>query len=165
MRLGPGPLRRPFAPEESKETAPGFRGTRLWNQSLVCYTFVQQTAAAWGSSALLSSQQSAPAGQYKRQRKADSLCLKAQAVSLLLSAEQRYRKPRRSGTVQKFFAGVPEWFRFAPGFTPISEGTYSLDRTVHRRICSFRCVRMYHFCTHVHSENPQTHYIRNSLRR
>ncbi len=41
-------------PEESKETAPGFRGTRLWNQSLVCYTFVQQTAAAWGSSALLS---------------------------------------------------------------------------------------------------------------
>ena len=45
MRLGPCPLRRPFAPEESKETAPGFRGTRLWNQSLVCYTFVQQTAA------------------------------------------------------------------------------------------------------------------------
>ena len=53
LRLGPRPLRRPFAPEESQETAPGFRGTRLWNQSLVCDTFVQQTAAAWGSSALV----------------------------------------------------------------------------------------------------------------
>ena len=41
-------------PEESKETAQGFRGTRLWAQSLVCYTFVQQTAAAWGTSALVS---------------------------------------------------------------------------------------------------------------
>ena len=36
-----------FKPEESKETAQGFRGTRLWLQSLVCYTFVQQTAAEW----------------------------------------------------------------------------------------------------------------------
>ena len=49
-----GKGRQPFESEESKETAPGFRGTRLWVQSLVCYTFVQQTAAAWGSSALLS---------------------------------------------------------------------------------------------------------------
>ena len=32
-------------PKESKETAPGFRGTRLCWQSLVCYTFVQQMAA------------------------------------------------------------------------------------------------------------------------
>ena len=51
-------------PEESKGTALGVRDTRLWIQSLVCYTFVQQ----------------------KRQRKADSLCLKAQAASLLLFA-------------------------------------------------------------------------------
>ena len=102
-------------PEESKETAPGFRGTRLWNQSLVCYTFVQQMAAEWAAIPPRSpGAKGAPAGQHKRQRKADSLCLKAQAVSLLLSAEQRYRKPRRSGTVQKIFAGVPEWFRFAP---------------------------------------------------
>ena len=35
----------PAAPEESKETAPGFRGTRLWNQSLVCYTFAKERAA------------------------------------------------------------------------------------------------------------------------
>ena len=41
-------------PEESKGTALGVRDTRLWIQSLVCYTFVQQTAAAWGGSALLS---------------------------------------------------------------------------------------------------------------
>ena len=41
-----------FEPEESKETALGFRGTRLWNQSLVCYTFVQQTAAKWRSTLL-----------------------------------------------------------------------------------------------------------------
>ena len=27
-------------------------GTRLWNQSLVCYTFVQQTAAEWRSTLL-----------------------------------------------------------------------------------------------------------------
>ena len=44
-----GPLRR----KNPKKPA-GFRGTRLWNQSLVCYTFVRQTAAAWGSSVLLS---------------------------------------------------------------------------------------------------------------
>ena len=25
------------------------RGTRLWNQSLVCYTFVQQIAAEWAA--------------------------------------------------------------------------------------------------------------------
>ena len=43
---------QPFEPEESKETALGFRGTRLWLQSLVCYTFVQQTAAEWGSTLL-----------------------------------------------------------------------------------------------------------------
>ena len=30
--------------EESKETAPGFRGTRLWLQSLVCYTLVPADA-------------------------------------------------------------------------------------------------------------------------
>ena len=122
MRLGPGPLRRPFAPEESKETAPGFRGTRLWNQSLVCYTFVQQTAVAWGSSALLSSQQGAPAGQQKRQRKADSLCLKAQVASLLLSAEQRYIKPRRSGLSYVWYSPITflgafpsDWSRFSGG--------------------------------------------------
>ena len=34
----------------------------------------------------------APAGQQQRQRKAGSLCLKAQTASLLLSAEQRYIK-------------------------------------------------------------------------
>ena len=38
-----------LSPEESKETAQGFRGTRLCWQSLVCYTFVQQTAAEWGA--------------------------------------------------------------------------------------------------------------------
>ena len=32
----------PFAPEESKETALGFRGTRLCWQSLVCYTFARE---------------------------------------------------------------------------------------------------------------------------
>ena len=41
--------------------------------------------------------QGAPVGQHKRQRKAGSLCTKAQTASLLLSAEQRYIKPRRSG--------------------------------------------------------------------
>ena len=41
-------------------------------------------------------------GSISDKRKADSLCLKAQAASLLLSAEQRYIKPRRSGTVKKF---------------------------------------------------------------
>ena len=54
-------------PEESKGTALGVRGTPLWIQSLMCYTFVQQ----------------------KRQRKADSLCLKAQAASLLLFAGRK----------------------------------------------------------------------------
>ena len=44
---------RPALARDDGGAAPGFRGTRLWNQSLVCYTFVQQTAAAWGSSALL----------------------------------------------------------------------------------------------------------------
>ena len=87
-----------FEPEESKETALGFRGTRLWNQSLVCYyTFVQQTAAEWDDFAPLFWRTRCPCGQYRRQRKADSLCLKAQAASLLLSAEQRYIRPRRSG--------------------------------------------------------------------
>src|SRR5699024_7294368 len=97
-------------------------GTRLWNQSLVCYTFVQQTAAAWGSSALLSSQQGAPAGQQKRQRKADSLCLKAQVASLLLSAEQRYIKPRRSGLSYVWYSPITflgafpsDWSRFSGG--------------------------------------------------
>ena len=40
---------QPFEPEESKETALGFRGTRLWLQSLVCYTFAKAKATRAGS--------------------------------------------------------------------------------------------------------------------
>lgn len=38
-----------LSPEESKETAQGFRGTRLCWQSLVCYTFVKERATRAGS--------------------------------------------------------------------------------------------------------------------
>lgn len=34
-----------LSPEESKETAQGFRGTQLCWQSLVCYTFAKERTA------------------------------------------------------------------------------------------------------------------------
>ena len=60
---------QPFEPEESKETALGFRGTRLWLQSLVCYTFVQQTAAEWDDFAPLFWRTRCPCGAAEATKK------------------------------------------------------------------------------------------------
>ena len=94
---------QPFEPEESKETALGFRGTRLWLQSLVCYTFAKERVAR--SHPL----DPALAVKLAEQRLADGAnCTRLPAF--LPSAEQRYTKPRRSGrpiSLSVFLSGWP----------------------------------------------------------
>src|SRR5699024_7781738 len=77
-------------PEESKETAQGFRGTRLCLQSLVCYTFAKERAAGWDGFGLSSWRTRCLCGEYQRQRNAGRWCGLHSSASLSPSVEQRY---------------------------------------------------------------------------